>query len=115
MKVSSEDLAETIIRSNEDGSLCSENKTKKDVIESIKNGDIRFVNIDKASYSRDTPRWTCGAQTKYYEGQIYTASANKKSVAKEKAKAECSAEAGVECKWVIYCKNNEYKNISQRF
>ena len=115
LDMSNEDLAETIIRSNEDGSLCSENKTKKDIIESIKIGNIQVLDVDETSYSGNTLRWTCGAQPKYYQGQIYTASANKKSIAKKKALAECSEATGVECEWSIYCKNNESGTTSQRF
>jgi hypothetical protein len=115
LNTTTEDLAETIIRSNEDGTLCSQNKTKKDIIESIRLGEIHVIDVEESTYSGDTLRWTCGAQTKYYQGEIYSASANKKSVAKKKAKAMCAAETGAKCKWILYCENTESDTVSQRF
>lgn len=115
LNLSKADLAETIIRANEDGTLCQDNMSKNDIMDSIRLGDIRTIDVDDESYSGSTKRWTCGAQTRYYQGDIYTASHNKKRLAKKKAKAVCSEQTGEKCKWIIYCENHDTGMISQRF
>ena len=115
LDISPEDLAETIIKSNEDGRLCAENKTKNDILESINLGQLPVVDVDESSYSGEELLWTCGAQSKYYQGKIYTASANKKRIAKKNALAECSEATGEECKWTLFCENNEKEVVSQYF
>lgn len=68
------------------------------------------------NYKGTKPKYTCGAQIKYYTGNIYEASADKKKDAKKASKSLCAKEENVEkCKWVIYCENNETGMVQQYF
>lgn len=110
------DLAETIIQSNEDGTLCKKNETKKDILASIRNNEIPVIDVNEDTYSQYVPRWTCGAQRKYSRGGYYQANGETRSKAKKMAKLLCAEGEGVhKCKWVGHCENNHTGTYMQYF
>lgn len=116
LDLSIDDFAETIIRSNIDGTLCDKNETKKDILESIRNKEIPVIDVDEDTYSHSIPKWTCGAKLSWGSSGYYEANGSSRSKAKRKAKALCAEGQSVEkCKWVGYCINNHKKTTSQYF
>lgn len=51
LNVSPEDLAETLIRGNEDMSLCESNLTKRSIVSALKEGRIKIIDVDESSDS----------------------------------------------------------------
>lgn len=112
LNLSTGDLAQTIIERNEDGSLCDNNRTKKDIMESIENGDLNVVDVDNASYGGRQLKWTCRAYPKVDSNRTYYrvdashyGEDNKKRIAKKNAKQVCSKKTGKSCK-IYTCVNN---------
>lgn len=64
-----------------------------------------FPNID--DHRSEDKSWTCTAQKDFYEGRIYSATANQKARAKKEARDLCELEENVrKCKKIISCENN---------
>lgn len=64
-----------------------------------------FPNID--DYRTKDVSWTCSAQKDFFEGKIYSATADTKIRAKNEARDLCELEENVKrCKKIITCKNN---------
>jgi hypothetical protein len=112
LNMSPGDLAQTIIEANEDGSLCEDNRTKKDIMESIRIGDLNIVDVDEETYGGRELKWTCSAYPELDSREDYFrvdashyGEDNKKRVAKRNAMRVCSEKTGKSCD-LYTCVNN---------
>lgn len=113
LSLSPEDLSATIIRSNEDGTLCENNLTKKDIVESVRKGIIKVIDVQESNYSGEELKWTCKATGKHKKTYGYYGTGSRISNAKREARDLCQKENNVKC--IVKTCTNNYEDLELQY